>query len=712
MPPLPGFSDNPFVSRDDVVRAAEALLRPLTQHFSSCKARIRIPHSTAAHFDETAAQLEGFARPLWVVGALLMSEGPFDRELIQPWIDGFEAGTDPDHAEYWGSLSDYDQRMVEAEMLSFSLLAAPRQDLWDRFSPRTQRNITDWLLAFNRLDVHPSNWLWFRVFANLALLQVCGVDGPDMRQALASDLETLDTFYLTDGWSGDGLWRPSERDDDDWEALKETGRVGTVRSSRNACYYAGSFAIQFSQLLYVRLASHLDPDRADRYRQQARDFGAGFWRYFDSSGAAIPFGRSLIYRFSCGAFFAALALARVPDMPPPLDSPGAVKGFLLRHLRWWARNSADIFHTDGTLNLGYLYPNMHMMEDYNSPQSVYWALKSLVVVALSADDAFWAQPEAEFPDLHAANCVKLLPGPRHILCNRPESQHHFLLSTAQFISVPFKGVMAKYSKFAYSSAFGFSVPSGSLGLAQVAPDSVLALSRDATETWAVKYKCDEPSFAKAVVSGPSPEEVPASSVQWYPWADRAVIVRTTVVPPTARWPDWHVRIHRIRATKSVGRLFTAEGGFALHGRQDGNHLGLPALNTLEDQAEIGHTEGVILTDDSVLIMSRAGASGIVTEHLVEGQGQTTVEALKPEANTNLLAQRSLIPLIEHTIADVSQEAEDIVLVTKVFAIAGHSTCRNHTKARSLRDRWLDRPILSFGSARTSLSADLISLQGP
>lgn len=70
----------------------------------------------------------------------------------------------------------------------------------------------------------------------------------------------------------------------------------------------------------------------------------------------IPFGRSLIYRFACSAFFAALALAKVPDMPEPLNSPGAVKGFLLRHMRWWAGNSSDIFHVDGTLNFGWVYP--------------------------------------------------------------------------------------------------------------------------------------------------------------------------------------------------------------------------------------------------------------------------------------------------------------------------------------------------------------------
>lgn len=43
-------------------------------------------------------------------------------------------------------------------------------------------------------------------------------------------------------------------------------------------------------------------------------------------------------------------------MPNPLETPGAIKGYLLRHLRWWARHSEDIFDPDGTLNLGWIYP--------------------------------------------------------------------------------------------------------------------------------------------------------------------------------------------------------------------------------------------------------------------------------------------------------------------------------------------------------------------
>jgi hypothetical protein len=75
-----------------------------------------------------------------------------------------------------------------------------------------------------------------------------------------------------------------------------------------------------------------------------------------SKGAAIPFGRSLTYRFSCAAYFAAVGFAGVPDLPEPIQSLGTIKGFLLRHLRWWAKNSIDAFYPDGTLSIGWLYP--------------------------------------------------------------------------------------------------------------------------------------------------------------------------------------------------------------------------------------------------------------------------------------------------------------------------------------------------------------------
>lgn len=46
-----------------------------------------------------------------------------------------------------------------------------------------------------------TNWLWFRVFANLGLKK----DGGKFSQErLDSDIKHLDTFYRGDGWSNDG----------------------------------------------------------------------------------------------------------------------------------------------------------------------------------------------------------------------------------------------------------------------------------------------------------------------------------------------------------------------------------------------------------------------------------------------------------------------------------------------------------------------------
>lgn len=291
MPPLSGFSNNPLRTRADLVQATLALLRPLLPHFSPSKGRIRIPVTSATHFDETAAQLEGFARPLWAVGALLLgADATSDpslsaaiTEVVQPWIDGFVTGTDPEHPEYWGPILGPDQRMVEAEIVAFALLSAPDR-IFKPLSEKSKENITNWLRSLNGMEMPKNNWRWFRVFGNLALFKVCGVPYDSVRDEINSDLALLDTFYRFDGWSADGPWQTPEQAQDESEQFEKTGRRDAIGIGRQADYYSGSFAIQFSQLLYSRFAADIDPERAEKYRQRARDFGATFWRYFDSEG--------------------------------------------------------------------------------------------------------------------------------------------------------------------------------------------------------------------------------------------------------------------------------------------------------------------------------------------------------------------------------------------------------------------------------------------
>lgn len=298
MPTLSGFSDNPLATRDDVVRASKALIAPLLPYFSDANARVCIPETMGAQFDETAAHLEGFARPLFVVGALLHAKEPTE-DLLRPWIHGFKAGTDPDHPEYWGSFEDMDQRMVEAEMVAFALLAGQPSGLWELFDDETKTNVKNWFLGLLGREFRTNNWLWFRVMSIIALIKVCGLDTEELRAQMNKDLEVLDSMYLQDGWSSDGIWPDAdEAMDTDAAIFEQTGKANQRFWARQADYYSGSFAIQFSQLVYAKFASDLDPARAERYRDQARQFGAQFWRYFDSDGQLSPFVRWTSLAFS------------------------------------------------------------------------------------------------------------------------------------------------------------------------------------------------------------------------------------------------------------------------------------------------------------------------------------------------------------------------------------------------------------------------------
>lgn len=372
---------------------------------------------------------------------------------------------------------------------------------------------------------------------------------------------------------------------------------------------------------------------------------------------------------------------------------------------------------------------MYMAEDYNSPQSVYWSLKSMIVICLGKDHEFWSSQEAPYPRFSSVNLentklddvapVEVVSPPTQILCNHPQGRHHFLLSPGQFVAWPMKATQAKYCKFAYSSAFSFSVPTGPL-IQQIAPDSMLALSRDGASTWAVKWKCSPVQFSTATLQSEAAsqaETVPLARVQWRPWADGQVNVTTTLIPPTRRWPDWHVRIHRIRLCRptTLDSLHLVEGGFAISRVPANSSERILPLLADDDSSlfniQIGGGEGVYSSATSALVLSKAGVSGIRGIASQDtGAAITTVhEAMKPDSNTNLTAQRTLIPVTTHEIFDFDSMSE-VELVTSVFAVAASNDA--NVGGKTLRERWLDFPkIHRRQSTLLENKEDVIILDG-
>ncbi len=153
--PIHPFSENPLQTRKDVANAVTSLLDPLLEHGASPqKARIRVGY-TGTRFDETAAQIEGYARPLWGLAPLLAGNTAYGG--ASQFVQGLVAGTDPQNAEFWGYMEDQDQRMVEACPIGFTLAIAGKH-FWEPLTEKQKSDVEAWLGSMNAKDMPNTNW--------------------------------------------------------------------------------------------------------------------------------------------------------------------------------------------------------------------------------------------------------------------------------------------------------------------------------------------------------------------------------------------------------------------------------------------------------------------------------------------------------------------------------------------------------------------------
>lgn len=360
----------------------------------------------------------------------------------------------------------------------------------------------------------------------------------------------------------------------------------------------------------------------------------------------------MIYRFAIIATFSCLALADVAP-PAPLQW-GHIKGLVLRHLRSWSLAdpasgvpAGAYMRNDGTLTIGYKYDNMNMAENYNAPGSPYWAMKAFTCLAAPASHPFWTSEELPFPDVAK---LKALPDPMHIMCR--SGGHTFLLSSGQSAHYALRHAAAKYSKFAYSSTFGFCCPTGDLELEQVAPDSMLAL-RDISpgtedvdgETWRVRRL---PLNAKLVGRGTEDVHLVSS---WRPWAD--VEVTTYLIPPRVDSPNWYLRVHRITSSKDR-KLATAEAGWATYGQgEDGRAL----IQAFSGNKSVGGDE----EKGWARAATKGGCVG-VKDIQIKGSAERQGRLVQSDPNSNVIFSRSILP----TLIGEAEAGEPVWIATAVF----------------------------------------------
>ena len=471
-------------TKQDFQALMHLFLDPLKPYYSAGGARLHLGE-TGVTYGQAAIELEAFSRPLWALVPFWMGGGS-DPEFEDIYRRGLAAGSDPENPEYWGECKDYDQCFVEMAAIACGLLNAPEK-LWDPLSDAEKQNLARWLDQINHHQIPECNWQFFMILVNLALKK-CGM--PYDPENMARGLARIDSYYSGDGWSTDG-------------------------ASPQKDYYI-PWAIQYYGVLYAKFAADTDPERAALYRSRAELFARQFIYWFDENGAALPYGRSLTYRFAQNCFWAACVWAGLEPFPL-----GVMKGLIVRNFNWWL--DQKMFDRDGILTIGYCYPQMYMAERYNAPGSPYWGMKSFILLALPDSHPFWS---AEAEPMPALDVLKPMPHANMLVARTKGRVTAYAAGVneghghGQFPE--------KYAKFAYDTRFGFCASRSREVIYQAAPDSMLAFVID-DNVFVRKVSLSHEIRADRVVS------------KWSPFPGITV---TTTVLPTA---DGHIRRHEIES---------------------------------------------------------------------------------------------------------------------------------------------------------------------
>lgn len=544
-------------SKNDFTKLLFNILNPLRDLYTPKKTGI-IHHGCAAWYDDAAARCESFSRPLWGLVPYFCGGGR-DEEFEKIYIEGITNGTNPDCDEYFGDCRDKDQRFVEMAAFAYGLLFCPKI-LWEPLADNAKASLCGWLYQINIHEVCDSNWIFFRILVNSALKKL---GRKYSSERLKSDLKRIDEFYISDGWYRDG----------------EKGQKD---------YYI-SFAFHFYGLIYAKAMSE-DKEYSEKFKKRACEFAKTFIYWFADNGEALPYGRSLTYRFAQIAFWSACVFTKTYPFPP-----GVIKGIIVRNLELWAQS--DMFDYSHLLTVGYKYQNQIMAENYNAYGSPYWSLKAFAFLGLAEDDEFF---KAEACDMPKLDDIKTISAADMVIARRGGNVTAYPAGTHNEFGCG--QIIPKYLKFAYSTVFGFSVPKSNISLEEFAPDSSLC------------FKVNNIMIGRGFSYG---FEIKDNSVtiQWSAFEN--IKVKTVIIPSA----DGHKRIHTIN---SPFECMAYDCAFAVAARDKDECLTTAFKNGARAENNFSFCE----------ITSKSGGEGII---------------INASPNTNLMYNKSVIPAVRFKI---------------------------------------------------------------
>jgi hypothetical protein len=400
------------------------LLEALVPYMAPGAADIPIQGQASDH-DAQADRLESFARPLLLAAHWLQSaEHPDDAELraqLSQWFQaGLAIGTSPSSPHYWGPDANYHQHHVEIGLLAIALQIAPEQ-LWEPLSPEHKDRVAHWLGTARGNGIVNNNHYFMGVHI-LEFLIAKGYGRPTDRIVIDTFLDRLEGMHRGGGWFEDGI---------------------------NQAYdHYNAYAFHFYGLWWAKLHGHIDPARAQRWKDWATPFVRDYRHFFAASGEHPAFGRSITYRFNGINVFGLAVVLAATDLPL-----GQLRRLCTRNFDFFMRH--PITQSQGLLAMGWLDEFPDLGESYSCGGSPYWSAKGLSPLLLPPDHEFWHAPEEPLPSEEGDHTCNIPAA--GLTVRSVGGEVEILNSGSQISNVNLRYGAWKWSKTAYRTGVDFTL---------------------------------------------------------------------------------------------------------------------------------------------------------------------------------------------------------------------------------------------------------------
>ena len=277
------------------------------------------------------------------------------KEIIR---EAILSGTDPNNPDYWGTIQNKDQRIVEAADIALGLWLSKDQ-IWVTYSDNEKYQVIDWLSQALDREIDDNNWNLFPITIYKVMESLGFKDYTISDKINALYHRYKKKHYLGSGWFDD----PPKGID-----------------------YYNAWSIHYS-LFWI---DQIDPEYDHTFIKNSHAEFLSFYKYFFGEKGFPIMGRSVCYRLAAPGPMLSGALLVPEEISPGL----AFRSFDLTWRHFIANGALE----NGKVTQGIYRDDLSLLDSYSGAGSCLWSLRSFIIaIYVNQHVPLWNADEEKLP---------------------------------------------------------------------------------------------------------------------------------------------------------------------------------------------------------------------------------------------------------------------------------------------------------------------------